>query len=144
MQTKINWLAWSKESFDKAKKEKKPVLLSLSAVWCHWCHRMDQDTYNNDEVAKAIHEKYIPIRVDIDERPDIRDRYNLGGFPSTVFLTAEGMIMGGGTYIEPQYLLTLLHSVSEQYKKGEYAVQEIAEQKVEDGGEINKDFLEPH
>ena len=69
--TKVSWLAWSEESFKKARQLDKPILLGISAVWCHWCHVMDQTTYSNSEVARLIEEKFVPIRVDRDQRPDI-------------------------------------------------------------------------
>ncbi|MGQ9468316.1 MAG: DUF255 domain-containing protein [Nitrososphaerales archaeon] len=96
---KICWREWSKETFDLAKKLDKPLLLDLSAVWCHWCHVMDTTSYSDPEIIRRINEDYIPIRVDIDRRPDISERYNFGGFPTTAFLTYEGeVIVGGHTY----------------------------------------------
>ena len=90
MKSKINWLEWNKEAFDKAKKEDKPILLDLTAVWCHWCHVMDSTSYSNEEIAEIINKDFVPIKVYIDKRPDIRERYNMGGFPSTVFLNRDG------------------------------------------------------
>lgn len=99
---KINWHEWSKEAFEKARKENKLILLSLSGVWCHWCHVMDETTYSDEEVIKLINENFIPIRVDVDERPDISERYNFGGYPTFAFLTYEGNLITGGTYIPPE------------------------------------------
>ena len=111
MKTKINWLEWNKESFEKAKKEDKPILLDLTAVWCHWCHVMDLTSYSNDTIAKIINEDFVPIKVYIDKRPDIRERYNMGGFPSTVFLNHEGYVMAGDTYVPPERFKLMLESV---------------------------------
>ena len=116
MKTKINWLEWSNESFEKAKKEGKPILLDLTAVWCHWCHVMDSVSYSNDEIAEVINKDFVPIKVDIDKRPDIKERYNMGGFPSTVFLDAEGKIIAGETYVPPDRLKLVLESVKNFYK----------------------------
>jgi uncharacterized protein YyaL (SSP411 family) len=116
-ETKVSWLAWSEESFIKAKELDKPILLGISAVWCHWCHVMDQTTYSDSEVARIIEEKFVPIRVDRDQRPDIDKRYNMGGWPSTAFLTPEGEILSGGTYIPPQQMKGLLEQISSFYKK---------------------------
>ncbi len=115
--TKVPWLPWSKKTFKKAKELDKPVLLGISAVWCHWCHVMDQTTYSDSEVAKLIEEKFVPIRVDRDQRPDIDKRYNMGGWPSTAFLTPDGEILTGGTYIPPQQMKALLNRISRLYKE---------------------------
>src|SRR5512139_787458 len=97
----IKWRHWERQSLDDAKKDGKPILLSLSAVWCHWCHVMDETTYSDEEVIKFINENFIPVRVDADMRPDIDNFYNQGGWPSTVVLTAAGDVVHGGTYIPP-------------------------------------------
>jgi uncharacterized protein YyaL (SSP411 family) len=116
-ETQVSWLPWSEESFRKAKELDKPILLGISAVWCHWCHVMDKTTYSNNEVARIIEEKFVPIRVDRDQRPDIDKRYNMGGWPSTIFLTPDGEILTGGTYIPPQQMKELLDYVSIFYQK---------------------------
>ena len=116
MKTKINWLEWDKEAFEKAKKEDKPILLDLTAVWCHWCHVMDSTSYSDDEVAKIISQEFIPIKVYIDKRPDIRERYNMGGFPSTVFLNSDGYIIAGETYVPPERFKLMLEGVKSAYK----------------------------
>ncbi|HDQ07121.1 MAG TPA: thioredoxin domain-containing protein [Candidatus Bathyarchaeota archaeon] len=116
-ETKVSWLPWSEESFRKAKELDKPILLSISAVWCHWCHVMDQTTYSDSEVARLIEEKFVPIRVDRDQRPDIDKRYNMGGWPSTAFLTPDGEILSGGTYIPPEHMKALLEHISSFYQK---------------------------
>ncbi|MCW4034558.1 MAG: DUF255 domain-containing protein, partial [Candidatus Bathyarchaeota archaeon] len=122
--TKIPWLEWSEESFEKAKQQDKPILLGISAVWCHWCHVMDQTTYSDSEVARVIEENYVPIRVDRDQRPDIDKRYNMGGWPTTAFLTPEGDVLTGGTYIPPQQMLVMLDHISTVYKKDKESLQE--------------------
>ena len=115
--TKVSWLAWGEESFKKAQELDKPILLGISAVWCHWCHAMDQTSYSNSEVVRIIEDKFVPIRVNRDQRPDIDKRYNMGGWPSTAFLTPEGEVLTGGTYIPPQQMAALLLQVSELYEK---------------------------
>ncbi len=113
--TKINWLSWSKKAFELAKKENKPILLDLSAVWCHWCHRMDHDTYDTAQVIDVVNSKFVAVKVDIDQRPDIRDRYNFGGFPTTAFLTDSGKVITGHTYLPKDQMLHLLAQVSTFY-----------------------------
>ncbi len=75
--SEINWHAWSPEAFDAARQTRRPILLSISAVWCHWCHVMDETTYSHPSVIELINRDYVPIRVDNDVRPDINQRYNM-------------------------------------------------------------------
>ncbi len=117
-QQKINWLEWSLGVFEKAKKEKKPIILDIYGVWCHWCHRMDEDTYSDPEVISIINERFVPVHVDTDKRPDINERYNQGGWPSTVILDDEGRIITGGTYLPPTQMKALLTQISEAYLRG--------------------------
>jgi len=121
----IKWYEWKKETFEIAKKQDKPILLDLTAVWCHWCHRMDEDSYSNEEIIDLINELFIPVRVDIDQRPDISERYNFGGFPTTAFLTPDGDVFAGATYIPLERFKPILKQVSEQYKENK---DEIFEQ----------------
>jgi len=114
--TKVSWLQWSEEAFRRAKELDRPVLLSISAVWCHWCHVMDQTTYSDSEVARLIEENFVPLRVDRDRRPDIDRRYNMGGWSTTVFLTPDGEVLMGGTYIPPGQMMTLMAQISGFYK----------------------------
>jgi uncharacterized protein YyaL (SSP411 family) len=108
---KITWSDWTDEAFQRAKSENKPVLLDISAVWCHWCHRLDQDTYSVPDVAEYIETHFIPIRVDTDKRPDINRRYNMGGWPTTAFLTPDGRVIGGGTYFPPEQMRQVLRDI---------------------------------
>lgn len=107
---KINWLSWGKEVFDKALYEKKPVLLDIHGVWCHWCHVMDETTYSNASVIELVSEYFVPIKVDTDRRPDINERYNAGGWPSTVALTPSGSVIDNATYLAPDEMLSFLKS----------------------------------
>lgn len=113
----ICWLDWSDEAFDRARRESKPILLDIGAVWCHWCHRLDRDTYAVPDIAEYIGANFIPIRVDTDERPDINKRYNLGGWPTTAFLSPDGRLIGGGTYFPPEQMRQLLHDVKASWQK---------------------------
>ncbi|MHB8631626.1 MAG: DUF255 domain-containing protein, partial [Candidatus Limnocylindria bacterium] len=89
----IAWRSWGDDAFSEARSADKPVLLAISAVWCHWCHVMDETSYSDETVIRGINERYIPIRVDNDERPDVNRRYNMGGWPTTAFLTPDGEIL---------------------------------------------------
>ncbi|HKN33472.1 MAG TPA: thioredoxin domain-containing protein [Terriglobales bacterium] len=109
MHQPIQWHEWGEEAFDLAKRENKPMLLDIGAVWCHWCHVMDRESYDNPEVAQIINQRFIPVKVDRDERPDIDSRYQVavsaltgqGGWPLTAFLTPDGKPFYGGTYFPP-------------------------------------------
>lgn len=113
----IGWHPWGDEAFEKAQKEDKPILLSITGAWCHWCHVMDDSTYSDRQVAGEISKNFIPIRVDTDQRPDINNRYNLGGWPTTAFLTPEGEVITGGTYIPPEKMLEMMGGVRRLYQK---------------------------
>jgi uncharacterized protein YyaL (SSP411 family) len=109
----IAWRPFGEKAFQEAQVADKPVLLAISAVWCHWCHVMDETSYSDPEVIRQINERYVPIRVDNDERPDVNRRYNMGGWPSTVFLTPDGEIVHGGTYVPPEAMRSYLTQVAE-------------------------------
>ena len=115
MAHEIHWHEWDKDAFAEAQAEDKPILLSISAVWCHWCHVMDETSYSDPEVISLINELFIPIRVDNDQRPDINARYNMGGWPTTAFLTPNGDVISGATYMPPQQFMWALGQVSEEY-----------------------------
>lgn len=108
----VAWLPWSGDAFARARAEHKPVLLSISATWCHWCHEMDRTSYANPAVVMLIARRFIPVRVDADARPDIADRYNLGGLPTTAFLTPDGEILGGGTFVPVDRMAAVLEQVA--------------------------------
>jgi uncharacterized protein YyaL (SSP411 family) len=112
----IKWRPWSEAAFDEAKLVDKPILLSISAVWCHWCHVMDETTYSNDRVIDLVNTEYVPIRVDNDVRPDINQRYNMGGWPTTAFLSSSGDILTGATYLPPDQMAGALGQVASYYR----------------------------
>jgi hypothetical protein len=109
MHQPIQWHEWGEEAFELAKRENKPILLDIGAVWCHWCHVMDRESYDDPEVAQIVNERFVAVKVDRDERPDIDSRYQVavqaisgqGGWPLTAFLTSDGKPFYGGTYFPP-------------------------------------------
>jgi uncharacterized protein YyaL (SSP411 family) len=111
----INWMAWGSEAFDKARSEDKLVFLDISATWCHWCAVMEETTYKDPEVIKLINEKFVPVYVDSDMRPDISDRYNQGGWPSVAILTPTGQVLAGGTTMTADELRASLGTVNKSY-----------------------------
>ena len=104
----INWHEWGSDAFDQARREDRPVLLSLSAVWCHWCHVMDETSLSDPEVILLANRHYVAVRVDSDQRPDVNARYNMGGWPSVAILTPEGDVIAGYTYMDPARLRAVL------------------------------------
>jgi len=114
-QETIQWRPWEAAAFELAKKEAKPIFLSISANWCHWCHVMDEEGFTHPEVIRRINTDFIPVRVDSDKRPDINSRYNMGGWPTVAVLDAEGEIVTGGTYMPTGQLLSMLSDVKREF-----------------------------
>jgi uncharacterized protein YyaL (SSP411 family) len=102
----VQWHPWGEIAFARAQADNKPILLDIGAVWCHWCHVMDRESYEDPELARIINEHYVAVKVDRDERPDVDARYQAavsaisgqGGWPLTAFLTPDGRPYFGGTY----------------------------------------------
>jgi uncharacterized protein len=105
----VDWYPWGDEAFERARSTNRPVLLDIGAVWCHWCHVMDAESYDDPETAALINELFVPVKVDRDESPDVDARYQRavqtmtgqGGWPLTAFLTPDGEVYYGGTYFPP-------------------------------------------
>ncbi len=106
MHQPVQWHEWGAEAFARAAAEDKPILLDIGAVWCHWCHVMDRESYEDPSLAQVINQHFIAVKVDRDERPDVDSRYQSavssisgqGGWPLTAVLTPEGKPFFGGTY----------------------------------------------
>jgi len=105
----VHWSPWAEAAFARAQAEHKPILLDIGAVWCHWCHVMDGESYEDPAVAEILNRDFVCIKVDRDERPDVDARYQRavqalsgqGGWPLTAFLTPDGEVFFGGTYFPP-------------------------------------------
>jgi uncharacterized protein len=105
----VNWYPWGPEAFEKAKKEDKPIFLSVGYSSCHWCHVMERESFENEAVAKVLNDHFISIKVDREERPDVDEIYmtavqvvtQRGGWPMTVFMNHDGKPFFGGTYFPP-------------------------------------------
>lgn len=138
---KIDWYPWSDEAFEKARLENKPVFLSSGAIWCHWCHVMAKECFEDEEIINLLNENFINIKLDRDERPDIDRRYQQavalmttgGGWPLSVFLTHERKPFFGGTYFPPDDRFgrpgfrKILKTVSEYYMENKDTVSEYSE-----------------
>jgi len=120
----VRWFEWSDAAFQKAQAEDKPIVLDLSAPWSHGCRVMDRETYGDAEVAALLNKDYVPVRVDCDRRPDINDRFNLGGWPTTAFLTPKGDLLGGATYVARDQMKQLLVQLKHGYAANKARIAE--------------------
>jgi hypothetical protein len=113
--TLVDWHPWGERAFDRAAARTEPILLSLSAPWCVACEEMDETTFSDPMLAAHVGEGFVPVRVDADRHPRVRERYNMGGFPSTVFTTPDGEVMTGATFLAPDGFRGILDSVRETW-----------------------------
>jgi uncharacterized protein YyaL (SSP411 family) len=141
----VDWYPWSEEAFELARAEDKPVLLSVGYAACHWCHVMEHESFEDAETAELMNERFVCIKVDREERPDVDGLYmeavvtmtGHGGWPMTVFLTPDGRPFYGGTYFppEPRYNMPsfrqLLLAVSEAYHQRRSELERQADALVE-------------
>jgi uncharacterized protein YyaL (SSP411 family) len=126
---KLAWQPWSDAVFTEAKREKRFVLLDLEAVWCHWCHVMDANTYSDPAVIQILREHYIVSKADQDSRPDLANRYEDYGWPATVVFTADGQeIVKRQGYLAPDEMLSMLRAIVDDPTPGPSV---LAEAKIE-------------
>jgi hypothetical protein len=110
-ETLVTWREWGADAFEEARERGRPILLSLTAAWCGECHEMDAGTYGDPVVAARVADGFVPVRANVDRHPRVRERYNMGGFPSTVFLAPDGRLLTGATYLGPEGMRQVLDSV---------------------------------
>jgi len=136
----VDWYEWGEEAFARARAEDKPILLDIGAVWCHWCHVIDRESYEDANLAALINKHFIPVKVDRDERPDVDARYQTaisavsgqGGWPLTGFLLSDGRPFFGGTYFPPQEaggrpsFRRVLESIAEVFRSRRDEVEKAA------------------
>jgi uncharacterized protein YyaL (SSP411 family) len=141
----VDWYPWSPEAFERARREDKPVLLSVGYSACHWCHVMERESFEREEIAALMNELFVNIKVDREERPDVDQIYmqavqsmtGHGGWPMTVFLTPDGVPFYGGTYFPPEdrhglpAFPRLIQAVAEAYRSRRGEVVESGRQLVE-------------
>ena len=111
----IDWLAWGADTFARAAAEQKPILLFIGAAWCRWTAEMDRFSYRDARVVHLVTDRFLPVRVDAERRPDVSARYTLDGWPTTAFLTPAGDLLGGGTYLDADALTAVLADVAEAF-----------------------------
>jgi uncharacterized protein len=136
----VDWYEWGDEAFARARAEDKPILLDIGAVWCHWCHVIDRESYEDANLAALINKHFISVKVDRDERPDVDARYQTaisavsgqGGWPLTGFLLSDGRPFFGGTYFPPQEaggrpsFRRVLESIAEVFRSRRDEVEKAA------------------
>lgn len=109
---KLQWVSWSDDVFKQAKSENRFVLLDLEAVWCHWCHVMDENTYKDARVVRLLRSRYVTVKVDQDSRPDLSNRYEDYGWPATVVFNGDGQeIVKRQGYLDPDEMASLLQAI---------------------------------
>ncbi len=105
----FTWRAWSAEAFAEARRDRKLILLDGAAEWCHWCHVMDETTYRDAEVGRILGERFVTIRIDVDEHPDLAERYGAWGWPATIVFSPDAEELGKYRgYLPPDELRSLL------------------------------------
>lgn len=123
----LAWQPWSDAVFAQARAQHKFVLLDLEAVWCHWCHVMDDVTYKDPIVTRLLREHYLLVKVDQDSRPDISNRYEDYGWPATVVFAADGSeIVKRQGYISPRPMSSMLQAIIDDPSPGPSVVKEAA------------------
>jgi uncharacterized protein YyaL (SSP411 family) len=137
----VDWYPWGNEAFEKAQKEDKPIFLSIGYSTCHWCHVMERESFENEEVAKILNEHFVSIKVDREERPDLDKVYmtyvqastGSGGWPMSVWLTPDLKPFLGGTYFPPEDrygrtgFKTILERIAQKWKEERSAIINVSE-----------------
>ena len=137
----VNWQPWDDDALDAARERDRPIFLSVGYSACHWCHVMEDESFEDPEIARTLNEKFVPIKVDREERPDLDSIYQsicqmtqgTGGWPLSVFLTPEGEPFFVGTYFPPESKRgmpgfgELLSDITESWETGREGIEERAE-----------------
>jgi uncharacterized protein YyaL (SSP411 family) len=136
----VNWYPWGDAAFRLAKEKNLPILLSVGYSTCHWCHVMERESFEKEEVAKAINADYVAIKVDREERPEVDEQFMLatqlitragGGWPNTVWLTPEGKPFFAATYLPKDALLEVSANISDAWGRDEKAIRDQADRIAE-------------
>jgi hypothetical protein len=123
-ETGVRWNGWDPEALARAAAEGKLIFLDISATWCHWCHVLDRTSLSDPRVVRMLNEDYIAVRVDTDRRPDINERYNQGGWPTTAVLLPDGELLTGATYLPPDSLAAVLTKCRDFYRNDRDRIEE--------------------
>ena len=145
----VDWYPWGEEALNKAKEENKPILVSIGYAACHWCHVMEHESFEDEEVAKLMNERFVNIKIDREERPDIDKIYmdavmimtGRGGWPLNAIALPDGRPIFGGTYYPKETWMDILTQVSDMARTNPQKTLEYAsnlEQAILDGGDLHK------
>jgi uncharacterized protein YyaL (SSP411 family) len=132
----VNWYPWGEEAFRVAKEQNKPVFLSIGYATCHWCHVMERESFENEEIAEQLNRDYVPVKVDREQLPDVDATYmtavqiltGSGGWPMSTFLQADAKPFHGGTYYPPAIFTELLGQVADVWQNDQPRIAEFAGQ----------------
>jgi uncharacterized protein YyaL (SSP411 family) len=141
----VDWYPWGQAALDKARQDDKPIFLSIGYSTCHWCHVMERESFENEDVARVLNENFVPVKVDREERPDLDRVYMLfvqastgsGGWPMSVWLTPEGKPFFGGTYFAPDTrygrpgFVTILESLARAWREERDKIEQSGTQVLE-------------
>ena len=113
----VRWNDWEPGALSRAAAEGKLIFLDIGATWCHWCHVLDTTSLADPRVVKMLNDDFVAVRVDTDRRPDINERYNQGGWPTTAVLLPDGQLLTGATYLPPDALFAVLEKCRDFYRR---------------------------
>src|SRR5690606_9696485 len=132
----VDWFEWGEEALQKAQSEDKPILVSIGYSSCHWCHVMERESFEKEDIAKVMNDHFVCIKVDREERPDIDQVYMdavhilgvQGGWPLNVFLTPDQKPFFGGTYFTPQVWVEILNNINKAFRSNRQQIEDNAEE----------------
>src|SRR5258708_6248154 len=135
----VDWRPWDAEAFAQAKRENKPIFLSIGYASCHWCHVMERESFENPAIAELLNKSFVPVLVDREERPEVDAAYLAfveamtggGGWPANLVITADRKPLVGATYLTPDALSRLLTAVSNQWRNGRDTLLQSSDQLIE-------------
>ena len=130
--TGVRWNEWEPGALSRAAAEGKLIFLDIGATWCHWCHVLDRTSLSDPRVVRMLNEDFIPVRVDTDRHPDVNDRYNQGGWPTTAVLLPDGRLLTGATYLPPDSLAALLEKCRDFYRRDRERIADYQRNTQED------------
>ncbi len=150
----VNWMPWGPAAFEKAKRENKPIFVSIGYSTCYWCHVMERESFEDEQVAKILNERYVAIKVDREQRPDIDEQLMLatqlltgrGGWPNSVWLTVDGRPWMAGTYFPKQQFMEALNQLADIWKSQAQAVDQQADslsEAIRSASDVQPDRTEP-
>ncbi|GGD41464.1 thioredoxin domain-containing protein [Muriicola marianensis] len=141
----VNWVPWSEEALEQAREEGKLIIVSIGYSSCHWCHVMEEETFEDEEVAELMNEHFISIKVDREERPDVDEVYMTavqlmtgnGGWPLNVILLPNGKPLYGGTYHTKKQWMEVLNNVNTKYNEDKAGAENYADRVAKGVAEVN-------